>query len=436
MTGNKNQYTNKRNRSGIQMQYYYRNIISCKKSFFVFCGIIFFIPFISGCDFLFGSREDAVVDEIFEEGAIDPDLVQDEAGYVPILPFWEGFSNPTDIYCGYDEMIYVIDDNGLNVLDQTGKINAVFSIPGATDVTQDRRLHTYVTGRVNMDVDADGIPENLAAVYHLTGTCYGDIHIIDTLIQPFCDASRNITAFRGADDEAVAFTGIATLADNTLYVSRKGPRNDLAGIARPDNTVLFFDANGNNTGYANGLSPVTSNLKSAWDIASIATFAAPPQSLSGISSSPEFMLTLTAPDAQYKCLWITQLSDPESGISYQENSLLTVFDYTKSDRFLYEPDRFKHPEDVYIAPDFTGYIFVVDSETDSLYQFTRKGYEGVNPPAGSTSAKQIIASFGGVGDGPFNFIDPSGVAYLRKIVYVADKGNSRICRYKLSTDLE
>lgn len=391
---------------------------------------------LNSCDFLFGSRQDDVVDEIFEEGAIDPDLVQDEAGYVPILPFWDGFDNPTDIYCGFDEMIYVIDNNGLNVLDQTGKIYNTIAIPGAVAVTQDRRLHTYVAGRVDIDVDGDGVTENLAAVYHLTGTGNGNVQIIDTLIHPFCDASRNITAFRGADDEVVEFTGISTLADNTLYIARKGPRNDLAGIARTDNAVLFYDAAGNNIGYANGLSPVTSNLKSTWDISSIATFAAPPQSLSGISSSPEFLITLTGVGAQYKCLWITQVSDPEAGISYAENSLLTVFDYTEADRFLYEPDRFISPSDVYIAPDFTGYIFVTDEGTDSLYIFTRKGYEGVNPPAGSTTTKQIIASFGGEGDGPFNFRDPSGVAYLRNMVYVADKGNGRICRYKLSTDLE
>ncbi len=390
----------------------------------------------SGCDFLFGSREDAVVDEIFEEGAIDPELVQDEVGYVPVLPYWTDFINPRDIYCGYDEMIYVIDDEGVKVLDQTGTVYAIIDIPGATDITQDRRLHTYVAGRVDYDVDNDGVFENLPAIYHLTGTSFGAVEIIDTLIHPFCDVSRNITAFRGAEDEAVTFTGLATLADNTLYVSRKGPNNDLGGIARPDNAVLFYDAEGENIAYANGLSPVTGNLKSVWDIAGISTFAAPPQSLSGISSSAEFIVCLDQPAAPYKVLWITQTIDPEAGIVYGENAALTVFDYTKADRFLYAPDRFVQPTDVYIAPDFTGYIFVTDAGTDSLYQFTRKGYEGVNPPAGSPNTKQIIASFGGEGSGPFNLIDPSGVAYLRKVVYVADKGNNRICRYKLSTDLE
>jgi hypothetical protein len=29
-----------------------------------------------------------------------------------------------------------------------------------------------------------------------------------------------------------------------------------------------------------------------------------------------------------------------------------------------------------------------------------------------------------------------GICYNRKMIYVADKGNNRICRYKLNTDLE
>ncbi len=398
--------------------------------------VILIATFLSSCDFLFGTREDEVANEIFEEGAIDPDLIPSEVGYVPVLPIWDGFSNPVDVYCGYDEMVYVIDDNGLNVLDQAGVLHDIISIPGATDVCQDRRLHTYVVGRVDVDVDGDGTFENLAAVYHLNGTGTGSPQFIDTLIHPFCDESRNITSFRGDDDIAVEFTGITTLADNTLYVARKGPRNNVAGISRTDNTVLFFDPDGENIGYAIGLSPTSSNLRSLWNISSIAGFAAPPQSLSGISTSPDFLVTLTAEDAEYKVLWIQQNFDPEAGITYGENASLALFDASKADRFLYEPNRFKDPADVYIAPDFTGYIFVVDRGTDSLYQFTRKGYEGVNPPPGSTSTKQVIASFGGEGDGPFQFDDPSGVAYLRRVVYVADKGNGRINRYILSTDLE
>lgn len=397
--------------------------------------MLFLVEFFSSCDFLFGTKEDETVNEIFEQGSIDPDLYPDEVGYVPLFPFWEAIPNPIDVYVGYDEMVYVVDDNGLEIFDQKGAKQRTIAISGASDVIQDRRLHTYVVGRVNKVVD--GISYNLAAVYHLiNASTADDIIIIDTLIQPFCDVSRNNTAFRGTLDEAVAFTGLATTSDNTLYVSRTGPSNSLASIARPDNTILFFNEDGVNIGYSVGLNPVTSSLKSVLNVSSIASFAAPPQSVTGISTLRDFLLLQREPAAQYKALWIREVIDPDAGVTYTENSALLNFDTSKASRFLYSPNRFVTPEDVYAAPDFSGYIFIVDSGTDSLYQFTQKGFEGVNPPATSTEKKQILASFGGTGSGPFQFIDPSGVCYLEEVIYVADKGNNRICRYKLSTDLE
>ena len=96
-----------------------------------------------------GSKEDDQTKQIFEQGRIDPDLIPNKIGYVPQFPFFNNFINPVDVYVGYDEMVYVVDDRGLNVLDQTGKLAITINIPGATDVTQDRRLHTYVLGRVD-----------------------------------------------------------------------------------------------------------------------------------------------------------------------------------------------------------------------------------------------------------------------------------------------
>ncbi|HUM45277.1 MAG TPA: hypothetical protein PLD84_00020 [Chitinophagales bacterium] len=405
-----------------------KNLLS---HFFLLMLVVFF----SSCDFLFGKKEDETVNEIFEQGAIDPDLYPDQVGYVPLLPFWEAIPNPVDVYVGYDEMVYVIDDNGLEIFDQKGTKQRTILIPEATDVIQDRRLHTFVCGKVDKVID--GVTYHLAAVFHIINAAAADQPmIIDTLIQPFCDVSRNNTAFRGAGDEAVTFTGLATTSDNTLYVSRTGPSNSLSSIARPDNTILFFNEEGINTGYSVGLNPVSSSLKSVLNVSSIAGFAAPPQSVSGISTLRDFILLQRDPAAQYKALWIKEVFDPDAGVAYTENASLLNFDTSKANRFLYLPNRFISPEDVFIAPDFSGYIFIVDSGTDSLYQFTQKGFEGVNPPATSVEKKQILASFGGSGSGPFQFIQPSGVCYFEEVVYVADKGNNRICRYKLSTDLE
>ena len=148
------------------------------------------------------------------------------------------------------------------------------------------------------------------------------------------------------------------------------------------------------------------------------------------------MLLQSSANAEFKALWIRQLDDPETGISYLENSDLVSFDHSKADRFLYESNRFSEPADISISPDFSGYIFIVDAAKDSLFQFTQRGYEGVNPPPNSGIEKQIIASFGGTGNGPFQFNQPSGVCYFDKMIYVADKGNNRVCRFRLSTDLE
>ena len=71
-----------------------------------------------------------------------------------------------------------------------------------------------------------------------------------------------------------------------------------------------------------------------------------------------------------------------------------------------------------------------------MLKFTNEGYEGVNPPAFSKDRKQILSSFGGRGINLNQFNNPSGVAYYDKIVYVADAGNARVLRFKLTTDFD
>lgn len=400
---------------------------------------------LGSCSALFGNKQDDQVDEVFEQGKIDPKLNPSNVGYVPVFPFFQNIINPVDIYVGYDELVYVIAlndeanplDNELLIMDQKGTIGNRITINGATDVTMDRRLQVYVVGRVETSFG------NRACVYRIENTAVGAPLFKDTLIHPLCDDSRASTGNRFANDEAVKFTGVATLHDNTLYVTRTGPVNDVNSFVRPDNGVLVYDAEGKNIGYAQGLNPTTSGIKSSVGISSIATFVGPPQRLQGMSTSKSFLITLAdqSTSLEYRVLGIGVFDDPELGTQYVEASSFLNFDYSKADRFLYESRRFKKPEDCYITPDNLQYALIVDSGTDSLYVFTNLGYEGINPPANSGLRKQAIVSFGGPGadgtsSGPFSFNDPSGVCFFRKMVYVADKKNNRICRYKLSNDLE
>ena len=83
----------------------------------------------------------------------------------------------------------------------------------------------------------------------------------------------------------------------------------------------------------------------------------------------------------------------------------------------------------------TAQLCVVDESKDSLFQFTSSGLEGVRPPPASGETKFVKTSFGGTGIGPTEFNKPSAVAYKDRIVYVADAGNGRILRFKLTLDI-
>jgi sugar lactone lactonase YvrE len=71
--------------------------------------------------------------------------------------------------------------------------------------------------------------------------------------------------------------------------------------------------------------------------------------------------------------------------------------------------------------DTEGNIYVVDAGLDYLFKFSVAGEEQ--------------QSFGGTGSGEKQFKQPSGVGFFDKTLYVADTGNNRIVRFKLSIDI-
>jgi hypothetical protein len=66
------------------------------KAWFVLLGGTLTLS-LSSCDFLLGTRDNETVNEIFDQGAIDPNAVQSVVGYVPVLPVWSDFQSPTDV---------------------------------------------------------------------------------------------------------------------------------------------------------------------------------------------------------------------------------------------------------------------------------------------------------------------------------------------------
>src|SRR5690554_2157113 len=414
--------------------------------------LIFNVFALLGCEGFLGSKGDDITDEIFEEGKKDPNLIVDEVGYVALVPFWDDFDSPTDVYVGYDELVYVTDAQGLHVLDRAGRKYDMIPLDGAVSVTQDRLLNVYVAARydtVITAVDPD-IIWNLAAVYKIkNANGSGAVQIVDTLIHPFMDNSRNINPTarhfrlnrnRTDHDELVEITGISVLANNDIYVSRRGPRNRTGEAQAPDNTVLVYTENNSgdmvNTSQLRSLNPNNPSFLSGISITDISTFSGPPQR-ENITNDISFLISQGAPnqDIPYRVLWVNAVETID-GIEFRPNSTLLARDTTRVESFLYDEYKFKNPSGIAYSADAQGYIFVVDAVTDSLYMFQSNGFEGVNPLPGSVIYKTINVSFGGKGNGPREFNNPSGVAYFDEIVYVADTGNNRIARYKLTTDFE
>ena len=115
-------------------------------------------------------------------------------------------------------------------------------------------------------------------------------------------------------------------------------------------------------------------------------------------------------DNSFKVQWLTQ---GEFGFTTHLNPAQGNFD-------MLVPGKFSQPQDVTV--DLTGNIFVIDSELDRLFKFSPSGAEQ--------------QSFGESGSGVKQFNNPKGVGFFDRTLYIADTGNNRIVRFKLSTDIE
>ncbi len=400
---------------------------------------------VAGCDSLFGSKDDATTDEIFDAGRAEPSLIN-EVEYVPLFPFFTqgaagAFTAPKDVYVGYDELLYVADEAGVHIMDLSGRTAELISIPGgATSVIQDRRMHLYVTAR--RDTVLAGQSWNLPVVYRFDGISSGSPRIADIIWHPFDDDSRRFNRPDPvATDQDVEFTSVGVLPDNNVYISRTGPVNEAGSILFPHNIILEFRPDGTPRQALVSLSPTSPSLRSSVFPSTVTTFVHPPQR-AFFGEDRHFLVGQTPGPSGTAALRFTALSirvvDTPNGTEFQPDAqkLQITFNPEAGDSFLYDEFKFDRVGDITVAMDGTNFIFVVDAGSDSLHVFTGQGVEGVSPPAGSSSTQPVNVSFGGSGDGSGQFNGPLGVAYFERIVYVADTGNNRISRFRLNTDFE
>jgi hypothetical protein len=93
---------------------------------------------------------------------------------------------------------------------------------------------------------------------------------------------------------------------------------------------------------------------------------------------------------------------------------------TSGDVDLLTINKFVEPRGLVVDP--AGNLLVVDAGANRVLRFNSRGIERF--------------SFGGPDD-PYGrtFNQPYSIAYFDKTLFIVDRGNNRICRYKLSIDM-
>jgi hypothetical protein len=352
---------------------------------------------------LFGCQEDKYnVNSLPQSSSTAHGNISDTV-YIKQNPDWTGFNNPQAVIVGNEPLVYVADtyNNRIVMLDIAGRIIGYSQrIQRPVAIAQDKRLHLLVCAE--FDTVLQGQTMTFGAVYRLNLPAAG--HDITKAIpkRVIWDTTLGNYASR-------RYTSVAALYDDSYYVGRTGQKN--TGTFDPDNAIMLFSKDDI------VLTPVTSNfaqqgtgLLSIHNVTGLATMPT--------GRSTEFVFSqvqVSAVIPLWKVQWIQFLTMGQTA-----NWVSKFYPSIDGDIDFLTINRFVQPRG--IALDASGNVFVVDAGTDSLYRFNTRGVEHY--------------SFGGHND-PFgrNFNQPYGIAYYDKTLFVADKGNNRICRYKLSIDM-
>lgn len=388
---------------------------------------------LAGCEGFFGEKTDLDFIET-------PDYDNTTDAYIPVLPALDGFQDPSDVLAGFDELVYVADVGAEEIVafDQAGNELGRLSIPGVKRIAQDRKLHLIAIGTADTTLSRDGqeTTYTVDAIYRINpyeGLVFNlnNARIVNRVLHPYY-----YTSF-AERDTLVRLTDVAALPNNQYYVTRTGPVRSRV-IGGPDDAVLLFNEQDE---WIEVVSVSTSQGRINdyfRQPVSIATLAQPTPSgnrfVDRENETRDFVVGIGAPSQEIKTQYMS-VTLGDNGFEYRLNLELNQIDTSKADGFLYTTNKFALPAGVDYALGSTEYIFAVDAQKDSLYQFGgANGFEGIDPPPTADSRKWINVSFGGSGGGPMQFSRPSAVAEFGGVVYVCDRGNKRVSRFRLASD--
>lgn len=167
----------------------------------------------------------------------------------------------------------------------------------------------------------------------------------------------------------------------------------------------------------------------------ITTLVQPPQNYKlPDGTSEDFIVGLNDKkfDLPTRVTWISVTPSSDGPPTYAFKNLVPPSDAVNN--FLYATYKFKSPKAITWIGDGRKQLLVLDR--DSVFLFNNQGVEGAKPARGSTSTALIPVSFGGTGTAINQFSDARSVAYNNQTIFVVDKGNKRILRFKLTTDFD
>ncbi len=365
-----------------------------------------------------------------------PDYSLKSVEYVPVYPDFGTGIVPISLCMGYDELLYAVDSaRSIISYDAAGRELGRMELPGVEFVIQNRSLDLYALGR--MDTLYNNVNFNVPVIYKISqkqSSEGGSIlnlsaaRIEKKLVYPFCINEPGKLNSK-VNLEATRLSAIGFMDDNSYYVTSNGPQESAGEYSiTKRNSILTFSANDFfQGGFSEGeptryLVPI-----------GLTTLVQPPQR-ARMETKKDFIYTSLTPDLAISVRYM-QVQLTIDGL-FTNFKALAQPPTSAADGFLYEPFRFTKPVSVLYAGTSQKYLFVADAAKDSIFIFQENGYEGTTPPPQYSNRKLINVSFGGHGTGPAQFNRPSGLAWSNRVLYVADAGNRRISRYKLTSDYD
>lgn len=315
--------------------------------------------------------------------------------FIQQYPNWDAdngynLGSPTDILVGNEPYLYIADsaNNRILMLDLNGnRIGSSQTIPGPTCISQDGRLNLVVVNNTNKiyKIDLYAMQHDIAAAE--VKLVYEDV---DHPNRQF----TSVAAWHGTQSGSVEL-------EQWYYVTVNGPD-------KRDNAIFYFNSVSSEEDALVGPINMEPNGTGMFSTATPSGITIT-KSFNFSTGYFDFIFTQKGENF-YKVQWITS---NVYGFAIKLNPSTSPTD-------IFAQGKFSIPEDVTI--DEQGNIYVVDAKLHRMFKFNSSGVE--------------MHSFGELGAGEKQFHRPMGVAYFDKTVYVADTGNDRIVRFKLSTDIQ